>query len=297
MRRARNDYFYAYRRGQGEGPPSNVRKKLVSQRYNLKVYQGVVQDESFPVKTNEGLLRYEDYFREKDKADAWAIKHKPEEREKQLKQKQERNQKMALAGWRAAKVLAKFMYVRKGTGLHFVKVLGAGGMGIISVFVSYDKNGTRTFWTVKRDKPGCRDVANEKEMTSVSASIWRPVSFGRLLTGGVTTRDSSAHLTSFRSSIHPLMWRRRRKSSRRREVTTICRRRGRPSKQERSRTKLKYGRRVAIFGGAKGSHPLRGRRVQRNVSLYSSLQASPHLRLRPSLRSALLNKQISFPTP
>lgn len=164
LRRKRNDYFYAYRRGKDEDQ-SSKKRKLASQRWNLKVYHGAVEEESFPHETNEGLLRYDDYFRKKDRADAWWAKRKKTEWEEQLRKKQERDQERELPGWKMSKVLAKDMY-DKGAGLHFVKVLGAGGMGIISVFVSYDNNQTKTFWTVKRDKAGCHDVAVEKDTTS-----------------------------------------------------------------------------------------------------------------------------------
>ncbi|KAK3401492.1 kinase-like domain-containing protein [Sordaria brevicollis] len=164
LRKTTNDLFHHYRRGQAGGPPPGI--TLADQRYNLKVFPRVVQDETFPAKPNEGLLSYKDWYQVQDDIDAHFIKNRPEEHKKRKEKKEAVAQQKALQGWREAKSLTGFMYLRKGTGLHFVKVLGAGGMGLLSVYVSYDRNGTKRFWTVKRDKPGNRDVAAEKKMTS-----------------------------------------------------------------------------------------------------------------------------------
>ena len=72
------------------------------------------------------------------------------------------------------KDLTRSMY-EAGAGLHFCKVLAEGGYGVVCLFVSYDENQNKTFWTVKRDIDK-GPVANfflgmEKEITSVSPYI------------------------------------------------------------------------------------------------------------------------------
>ncbi|KAJ4403994.1 hypothetical protein N0V85_004969 [Neurospora sp. IMI 360204] len=153
LRRDNNNFYHFYRKGELR---ENARRKvkLASQRENLLLSHGVVPDEVFPMKTNEGLQGYDEYYAE------LAEESENEERDK----KPAKDKKVEKEKWETSKGLTKDMY-EKGAGLHFCKILGAGSMGIICVFVSYDENQTPTFWTVKRDIKPYQTVTTEKETT------------------------------------------------------------------------------------------------------------------------------------
>ncbi|KAK3492163.1 uncharacterized protein B0T23DRAFT_135594 [Neurospora hispaniola] len=171
-RKKYNDYYYFYRRGEPERRRNKV--KLASQPVNLRLHHGVVPDEIFPWRTNEGLQRYDEYYAylaeqkdqmQIDQKDSWDSKdNESEESESEDSDDEEEKEKAETEKWETARGLTKDMY-EKGAGLHFCKILGAGGMGIICVFVSYNETQTPTFWTVKRDIGGYDEVAREKETT------------------------------------------------------------------------------------------------------------------------------------
>ncbi|KAK1774848.1 kinase-like domain-containing protein [Copromyces sp. CBS 386.78] len=149
LRRKHTDFFHYYRRGE-LNKTTRRKVKLASQRDDLGASHEAVQDEPLP---SIPLQRYVSYYHERaelKKAEGYEESEDEDERTKPQ--------------WRTSKGLAKDMY-EKGAGLHFCKILGAGGMGIICVFVSYDKNQSPTFWTVKRDTGRLSEIVKEKETT------------------------------------------------------------------------------------------------------------------------------------
>ena len=157
VRKEHNDYHWNYRRANNSDSEERPGLPLERKAINLQLLPGVVKDESlsaFYDEENDGLERYVSFYNKLPKESEERVVDPDKE----------------ISKWKTAKQLAKDMYTME-TGLHFCKILGAGGMGIVSVFVSYDASQSPTFWTVKRDIKGYQEVFKEKKTTLVSAPI------------------------------------------------------------------------------------------------------------------------------